>query len=69
MTPMTWENYQVGVPKTKKLKLVMNSDNYEYGGNGHSVPEELIPVKEDYHYKEYSVKFDLPPYTAVVYTF
>jgi len=69
MTPMTWENYRVGVPKKKKYKLLLNSDDTRFGGWGNEVPAELIAEKEPYHYQDYSVSFDLPPYTAAVYVF
>ena len=34
MTPMKWENYKVGVPKKKKYKLLLNSDDVRFGGQG-----------------------------------
>lgn len=69
MTPMRWEEYVVAVPKKKKYKLVLNSDDVCYGGNGNAVPEELTAAAESFHYHDYSVTLDLPPYTAVVYQF
>lgn len=69
MTPMRWENYVVPVPKKKKYKLLLNSDDTCYGGNGNTVPEELTAVSEPCHYHDHSVSLDLPPYTAVVYQF
>ena len=69
MTPMRWKEYVVAVPKKKKYKLVLNSDDVCYGGNGNAVPEELTAAAESFHYHDYSVTLDLPPYTAVVYQF
>lgn len=69
MTPMKWENYTVGVPKKKKYKLVLNSDEYEYGGNGNVIPAELTAVKEPCSGKDYSISFNLPPYGAAVFVF
>ena len=69
MTPMRWEDYMVPVPKKKKYKLVLNSDDTCYGGNGNAVPEELAAEEEPCHYHDYSISFDLPPYTAVVFQF
>ena len=69
MTPMKWENYRVPVPKKKKYKLVLCSDDACYGGNGNSLPQELTAEKEPCHFHDASVCFDLPPYTAVVYRF
>ena len=71
MTPMMWEDYKVGVPKKKKYKLVLNSDEERFGGNGNSIPEELNAVKEkeQVNYKDYSITFDLAPYMAAVFVF
>ena len=69
MTPMMWENYQVGVPKKKKYKLLLNSDDKQFGGNGHEIPAELTAVKGTCNYKDYHITFDLPPYTAAIFVF
>lgn len=69
MTPMRWEDYVVAVPKKKKYKLVLNSDDTCYGGNGNAIPEELSAAATPCHYHDYSICFDLPPYTAAVFQF
>ena len=69
MTPMKWENYRVGVPAKKKYKLVLNSDEVRFGGNGNAVPEILQAEEKPCSFKDYSVTLDLPPYGAVVYAF
>lgn len=69
MTPVKWENYTVGVPKKKTYKLVLNSDEEQFGGWGNEIPSELTAEKEPYHYKDYSISFDLPPYGAAVFVF
>ena len=69
MTPMTWENYRVGVPKKKKYKLILNSDEERFGGWGNEIPAEITAEAEPYHYHDYSISFDLPPYTAAVFVF
>ncbi len=69
MTPMKWENYKMGVPKSGTYKLLLNSDDKEFGGNGNTVPAELKAKKEECDYKPYAVEFDLPAYTALVFEF
>lgn len=69
MTPMMWENYKVGVPKKKKYKLLLNSDEKRFGGQGHEIPAEIAAVKEPCNFKDYSISFDLPPYTAAIFLF
>ena len=69
MTPMMWENYMVGVPKKKKYKLLLNSDDKRFGGNGHEIPAEINAVKGVCDYRDYHIAFDLPPFTAAVFIF
>lgn len=69
MTPMMWENYKIGVPKKKKYKLLLNSDEKRFGGQGHEIPAEIAAVKEPCNFKDYSIAFDLPPYTAAIFVF
>ena len=69
MTPMKWEDYKVGIITDKKLKLVLNSDEERFGGNGIKVKKELTPVEENCDYKDYAVTLDMPPFTALIYKF
>lgn len=69
MTPMRWENYKLGVPKKKKYKLILNSDDTRFGGQGAQVPEEITAVQEVCDYKDYSITLDIPAYTALTFVF
>ena len=69
MTPLMWENYMIGVPKKKKYKLLLNSDDKRFGGRGHEIPAEINAVKGVCDFKDYSISFDLPPYTAAIFVF
>ncbi|MBP5152886.1 MAG: 1,4-alpha-glucan branching protein GlgB [Lachnospiraceae bacterium] len=69
MTPMKWENYKMGAPKSGTYRLLLNSDDREFGGNGNTVPAELKAKKDECDYKPWSIEFDLPPYTALVFEF
>ena len=69
MTPMKWENYKVGVPKKKKYKLLLNSDDVQFGGQGMEVPAEITSVKENCDYRDYSLTLDVPPYSALIFVF
>jgi 1,4-alpha-glucan branching enzyme len=69
MTPMMWENYQLGVPNKKKYKLLLNSDDKRFGGNGHEIPAEIAAEKGECNFKEYHITLDLPPYTAAIFVF
>ncbi len=69
MTPIAREDYMVGVPKKGKYKLVLNSDEAKYAGQGHVLPAELKAQEMQCDNKPYAIKFDLPPYGAAVYEF
>ena len=69
MTPMKREGYRVAVPKKKKYKLILNSDEERFGGWGNEIPAEITAEAEPFHYREYSLLVDLPPYCAAVFLF
>lgn len=69
MTPMRWEGYKLGVPTDKKLKLVLNSDDIRFGGKGEKVVKTLTPVEEQCDYKDHAVTFDIPAFSALIYTY
>ncbi len=69
MTPMKRENYKVGVPKKKKYKLLLNSDEECFGGNGTVIQKELTAKAQKWDGKEYSITFDLPAYGAALFLF
>lgn len=69
MTPMTWENYQISVPAKKKYKLVLNSNEERFGGNGHKIPEAVEAKAKPLCGRKYSISIDLAPYTAAVFVF
>ena len=67
MTPMYREEYAVGVPTSKKVKLVLNSDDERFGGNGHTIPATITPKPFRCDNKDYTLNFDLPPFSAVIF--
>ncbi len=69
MTPVERKEYSVGVPKKKKYKLVLNSAEKRFGGNGEEVPAEISATVEPCDYKPYRITFDLPAYGALVFAF
>ncbi len=69
MTPVKREGYRVAVPKNKKYKLLLNSDEERFGGWGNEIPEEIMAEKEPLCNQKYSLSLDLPPYGAAVFVF
>ncbi|MBR1478545.1 MAG: 1,4-alpha-glucan branching protein GlgB [Lachnospiraceae bacterium] len=69
LTPMKWEKYRVPVPKKKKYKLLLNSDEERFGGFGNKIPSEIAAEAVECHFHDYSMVFDLPPYTAAIFKY
>lgn len=69
MTPMTWENYKLGVPKEGKYKVILNSDEKRFGGNGNVIEKEYESRPDYCDYKDFSISLNIPPYTALVLEF
>ena len=67
MTPIKREAFEVGVPGRKKAKLILNSDDVRFGGNGNEIPAEIKPEKGECDGKPYSIGFSLPPFTSAVF--
>lgn len=69
MTPIRREGYRVALPKKKKYRLLLNSDEDRFGGFGNEAQAELVAEKEPFHYHKFSATVDLPPYGALVYLY
>ena len=69
MTPMERKDFVVGVPKKKKYKLILNSDETCFGGNGGEIPKEITAKAKEADGKPYSITFDLPTYGAAIFQF
>ena len=69
MTPMRRNNYWVGVPNKGKYKLLLNSDEKRFGGNGGEIPSILNAQEGECDRKEYHLEFDLPSYGAAIFVF
>lgn len=69
MTPIKRDGYRVPVPQKKKFKLLLNSDEERFGGFGNAAVTEVSSEARPYHYQDYSLSVDLPPYGALIYVF
>ena len=67
MTPIKREGFEVGVPGRKKCKLILNSDDVRFGGNGGEIPSVITPKKEECDNLPYRITFDLPPFASAVF--
>ena len=57
LTPIELKNYRVGVPEKKEYKLLLNSDETQFGGNGNMIPEKI--KAEEY----YNAQLEYKPLT------
>lgn len=69
MTPMRRDDFRVGVPVRKKYKLLLNSDDKRFGGNGGVIPAEIKAEASPCDNRDCSIGFSLPPYGAAVFVF
>ncbi|MBP5324654.1 MAG: 1,4-alpha-glucan branching protein GlgB [Pseudobutyrivibrio sp.] len=69
MTPMRYDDYKVGVPTNKKLKLLLDSQSEAYGGEGSLIPDTLTPRAEECDGRDYSVAFKVAPYQVAIFVY
>ncbi len=67
LTPMARDDYRVGCPNVKKAKLILNSDEMRFGGQGHQIEKEIPVSNIPCDYRENSFSFNLPAYGAAVF--
>ena len=68
-TPVAYDDYCVGVPENKKLKLLLNSEDPKFGGKDTKRKTQYTPVKQECDGKDYSIAYPLPAYGVAVFTY
>lgn len=68
-TPMERADYRVGVPRRKQYKLILNSDDTQYGGKGEERPLIYKAEKKECDGRPFSFAYKLPPYGVAVFEF
>lgn len=63
--PVQRENYRIGVPEKGSYKVVLNTDDKRYGGDGLSTKKTYTAKAEPMHGFDYSIELNLPPLTAL----
>ena len=58
-------DYRIGIPKKGAYKIVFNSDDVEFGGEGKGNKGKLKTESINMHGFEQSISFDLPPMSAI----
>ncbi|MEM1257859.1 MAG: 1,4-alpha-glucan branching protein GlgB [Bacteroidota bacterium] len=65
-TPVPREKYRVGVPRSKQLRLLFNSDDIKYAGSG-IAKKTVKPTKKAWNGRENSIEVHLPPLGLLIY--
>jgi 1,4-alpha-glucan branching enzyme len=60
-SPVTIENYRLGLPRAGKFKQLLNTDAEAYGGKGMGVVKSITAEEEPSQGFEYSAVLTLPP--------
>lgn len=66
LTPVTRENYKIGVPYKNKWKQIFNTDDKDFFGSGYVSSEAYKPLADYCNGREYSIHLNLPALSAVV---
>jgi 1,4-alpha-glucan branching enzyme len=64
-TPVVRHSYRVGVPSPGTYRVLLSSDDEEYGGSGLPGPGEVEAEAKEWHGMEWSLEITLPPLAAV----
>ena len=67
--PVLRENYRIGLPFEGKYKLVLNTDDAAFGGNGIEVKSEIVSEEFSMHGCKQSAEFTLPPLSVLYYEY
>ncbi len=68
-TPIARDDYRVGVPELKKYKLLLNSDEKRFGGQGEVREVTYAAENIPWDGQPYSIGYKLPAYGAAVFLF
>ena len=69
MTPVFRQNYKVAAPDKTTYKLILNSDEKRFGGQGTEIPSEIKATVETYKKQKCTISFDLPAYGSAIFLF
>ena len=64
--PLSYTDYQIGVPAGGNYRLAFNSDDNSYGGSGFSMKKTMKAQALPLHGQDYSVSLNIPPSSMIV---
>lgn len=65
MTPVYREAYTIGVPQGGEYRVVLSTDDLEYGGFG-TVQNKLVAIEEGWHGQTHHLALNLAPNSALI---
>ncbi|NNF05721.1 MAG: 1,4-alpha-glucan branching protein GlgB [Candidatus Eisenbacteria bacterium] len=65
LSPVPKRNYRVGVPKSPRYEIVLNTDDSRYGGSALEIPDSFTPLPEETHEQPETIQLTLPPLSAL----
>ena len=65
LTPVPRDNYTIGVPSAGTYKVLLNSDDTEFGGSNYSPVEIYQSSSQAAHNKSSSITINLPPLSVL----
>lgn len=69
-TPNTFKEYQIGLPRKGKLKLLFNSDDAKYEGSGFAESGktyQISKLKTELHGRQYAANIEIGPLSTLIY--
>ncbi len=69
-TPVAYDDYRVGVPEKKRMRLILQSEDYRFDGQETEKRRvTYTPVQKPWDGQDYSIPYPLAPYGVAVFTF
>ncbi|KPM30439.1 Glycogen branching enzyme [Croceitalea dokdonensis DOKDO 023] len=65
-TPVPREKYRIGVPTSKQLRCIFNSDDKKYAGSGIG-KKTVKPSDKPWNGRERSIELTIPPLSVLIY--
>ena len=67
LTPTVRHRYRVGVPTAGKYKVLINSDDKQYGGTGDYEIKTLKAAETEWNGRPYHLELTVPPLSTIVF--
>ena len=68
-TPVSYEDFVIGLPQAGTLKEILNSDDFQYGGKGEGNPKPIRSRKEAFLDMQYSAALTLPAMSTLFFRY